>query len=203
VDDAPLRFARQRQFPSYDRLVPKGYAKVLDAFYVACGRTALKRHIQDVMRRKVGTFAGDEYEQLALEGFERTPVMIAFEDEEGVLATRSGPLLVQEAVIRQDIRNRGASACEAFASAAFAAVDASLELASRNLGASPWTSFRAVTFPLATPGLIASAIFVFLESLFTGTYFVGVPDVTTLPLLMFDATMGGNYQILSIPRCCC
>ena len=47
---------------------------------------------------------------------------------------------------------------------------------------------------------IASAIFVFLESLdeFTGTYFVGVPDVITLPLLMFNASMGGNYQIASI-----
>ena len=33
---------------------------------------------------------------------------------------------------------------------------------------------------------------------FTGTYFVGVPDVTTLPLLMFNASMGGNYQIASI-----
>ena len=41
---------------------------------------------------------------------------------------------------------------------------------------------------------------VFLESLdeFTGTYFVGVPDVTTMPLLMFNASMGGNYQIASI-----
>jgi len=86
------------------------------------------------------------------------------------------------------------------ASAAFASIDVSLEEASRNLGASPWTCFRTVTLPLATPGLIASAIFVFLESLdeFTGTYFVGVPDVTTLPLLMFNATMGGNYQISSI-----
>jgi putative spermidine/putrescine transport system permease protein len=86
------------------------------------------------------------------------------------------------------------------ASAAFAAVDVSLEEASRNMGASPWTCFRTVTLPLAAPGLIASAIFVFLESLdeFTGTYFVGVPDVTTLPLLMFNASMGGNYQIASI-----
>jgi len=86
------------------------------------------------------------------------------------------------------------------ASAAFASVDASLEEASRNLGASPWTCFRTVTLPLAAPGLMASAIFVFLESLdeFTGTYFVGVPDVTTLPLLMFNASMGGNYQIASI-----
>src|SRR5512139_971770 len=86
------------------------------------------------------------------------------------------------------------------ASAAFASIDASLEEAARNMGASPWTCFRTVTLPLAAPGLIASAIFVFLESLdeFTGTYFVGVPDVTTLPLLMFNASMGGNYQIASI-----
>jgi putative spermidine/putrescine transport system permease protein len=86
------------------------------------------------------------------------------------------------------------------ASAAFASVDASLEEAARNMGASAWTCFRTVTLPLAAPGLIASAIFVFLESLdeFTGTYFVGVPDVTTLPLLMFNASMGGNYQIASI-----
>jgi ABC-type Fe3+ transport system permease subunit len=57
-----------------------------------------------------------------------------------------------------------------------------------------------VTLPLAAPGIIASAIFVFLESLdeFTGTYFVGVPDVTTLPLLLFRASMEGNYQIASI-----
>ena len=86
------------------------------------------------------------------------------------------------------------------ASAAFAAVDLSLEEAARNLGASPWTCWTTVTLPIALPGLIASAIFVFLESLdeFTGTYFVGVPDVTTLPLLMFNASMGGNYQIASI-----
>jgi putative spermidine/putrescine transport system permease protein len=86
------------------------------------------------------------------------------------------------------------------ASAAFAAVDRSFEEAARNMGASPRTCFRTITLPLALPGLIASAIFVFLESLdeFTGTYFVGVPDVTTLPLLMFNASMGGNYQIASI-----
>jgi ABC-type spermidine/putrescine transport system permease subunit II len=86
------------------------------------------------------------------------------------------------------------------ASAAFAAVDASLDEAARNLGASPWVCFRTVTLPLAAPGLMASAIFVFLESLdeFTGTFFVGVPDVTTLPLLMFNASQGGNYQIASI-----
>ncbi len=44
---------------------------------------------------------------------------------------------------------------------------------------------------------MASAVFVFLESLdeFAGTYFVGAPDVTTFPLLLFRASMEGNYQI--------
>ena len=86
------------------------------------------------------------------------------------------------------------------AAAAFAAVDRELELAARNMGASALRGFFTVTLPLATPGIMASAIFVFLESLdeFTGTYFVGVPDVTTLPLLMFTASVAGNYQIAAI-----
>ncbi len=86
------------------------------------------------------------------------------------------------------------------ATAAFAAVDQELEEAARNIGASGLRTFFTVTLPLAMPGIVASAIFVFLESLdeFTGSYFVGAPEVTTLPLLMFTASMGGNYQISSI-----
>jgi ABC-type spermidine/putrescine transport system permease subunit II len=86
------------------------------------------------------------------------------------------------------------------AAAAFAAVDRDLELAARNIGASPLKTFATITLPLAAPGIMASAIFVFLESLdeFTGTFFVGVPQVTTLPLLLYNASMGGNYQIASI-----
>jgi len=86
------------------------------------------------------------------------------------------------------------------AAAAFAAVDKDLELAARNIGASPLRTFFTVTLPLTAPGVIASGIFVFLESLdeFTGTFFVGVPQVTTLPLLLYNAAMGGNYQVASI-----
>ncbi len=86
------------------------------------------------------------------------------------------------------------------AAAAFASVDRELENAARNMGASPLRAFATVTLPLAAPGLMASAIFVFLESLdeFTGTFFVGVPPVTTLPLLLYNSSMGGNYQIASI-----
>lgn len=86
------------------------------------------------------------------------------------------------------------------ATAAFSAIDRELEEAAANMGASPFTVFRTITLPLALPGLMASAIFVFLISLdeFTGTFFVGVPDVTTMPLLLFTASMEGNYQIASI-----
>jgi putative spermidine/putrescine transport system permease protein len=86
------------------------------------------------------------------------------------------------------------------ATAAFASIDRELEQAARNLGASGLRTFMTVTLPLATPGLIASAIFVFLESLdeFTGSFFVGAPEIRTLPLEMFTASMGGNYQISSI-----
>ena len=85
-------------------------------------------------------------------------------------------------------------------SAAFAAVDTDLELAARNIGASTTWTFWTVSLPLAAPGIVASAIFVFLESLdeFTGSFFVGVPQVSTLPLLLYNASMGGNYQIASI-----
>lgn len=86
------------------------------------------------------------------------------------------------------------------ATASFAAVDRSMEEAARNLGAGPLRTFATITMPQAAPGLMAASIFVFLDSIdeFTGTYFVGTPDVTTLPLLMFNASMGGNYQIAAI-----
>ena len=86
------------------------------------------------------------------------------------------------------------------ASAAFASIDRDLEWAARNMGASPVKTFITITLPMAAPGLMAASIFVFLESLdeFTGTFFVGVPQITTLPLLLYNASMGGNYQIASI-----
>lgn len=86
------------------------------------------------------------------------------------------------------------------ATAAFSAIDRELEEAARNIGASALRAFFTVTLPMAMPGIMASAIFVFLQSLdeFTGTFFVGVPDVVTMPLLLFTASMEGNYQIASI-----
>lgn len=86
------------------------------------------------------------------------------------------------------------------ASASFAAVDSSMEEAARNMGAGPLRTFWDITLPQAFGGLFAASIFVFLDSIdeFTGTFFVGTPDISTLPILMFNASMGGNYQIAAI-----
>lgn len=86
------------------------------------------------------------------------------------------------------------------ATAAFGAVDRATEDAARNMGAGPLRSFADITLPQAFPGLMAASIFVFLDSIdeFTGTFFVGAPDITTLPILMFNASMGGNYQVAAI-----
>ncbi|MDO1581099.1 ABC transporter permease [Rhizobium oryzicola] len=86
------------------------------------------------------------------------------------------------------------------ATAAFSAIDVELEQAARSMGAGALRAFFDVSLPLAAPGLMASAIFVFLESLdeFTGSYFVGAPDVNMLPLLLYTAGSGGNYQTASI-----
>lgn len=86
------------------------------------------------------------------------------------------------------------------ATAAFSAVDPELEIAARNMGASRLRTFFDISLPLALPGVLASAIFVFLISMdeFTGTYFVGAPDVVTVPMLLFTSSMEGNYQIASI-----
>ena len=84
--------------------------------------------------------------------------------------------------------------------AAFSSVDPLQARASRNLGAGPVFTFWHVILPQASPGFIAAGIFVFLESLdeFTGTFFVGAPEITTLPLLLYNASMSGNYQVSSI-----
>lgn len=86
------------------------------------------------------------------------------------------------------------------ATAAFAAVDERLVMAVRSLGGSPLRAAWSVTLPLAAPGIAASAVFVFLESLdeFTASFFVGAPEVQTLPLLLYSAAAGGNMQVAAI-----
>ena len=81
----------------------------------------------------------------------------------------------------------------------FSSIPPELEEAARSVGASRLKAFLKVTFPISTPGLIASAVFVFLTSMdeFTGTFFVGLPFVTTLPMTLYSAS-GSNIQFASV-----
>lgn len=83
-------------------------------------------------------------------------------------------------------------------SATFKSIPPELEEAARVSGASPLRTFIRVTLPLAAPGLLASAVFVFLYSLdeFTGTFFIGLPFVITLPMLLYSSS-GYNMQFAS------
>ena len=82
---------------------------------------------------------------------------------------------------------------------AFKAVPESLEEAARSVGATRWQAFWRILMPLAAPGLLVSIVFVFVTSLteFTGTFFLGLPFVTTLPMLLYSAS-GYNMQFASV-----
>ncbi len=84
-------------------------------------------------------------------------------------------------------------------SATFKSIPPELEEAARSVGASGIRTFWRITLPLAAPGLLASAVFVFLTSLdeFTGTFFIGLPFVTTLPMLLYSSS-GYNAQFASV-----
>ncbi|MDP1265300.1 ABC transporter permease, partial [Klebsiella pneumoniae] len=76
-------------------------------------------------------------------------------------------------------------------------IDPLLARSSRKKGAWPVYNFLHIVLPQAAPGIDAASIFVFLESLdeFTGTFFVGAPESTTLPLLRSNARLSGNSQV--------
>ena len=84
--------------------------------------------------------------------------------------------------------------------AVFRSIGPELEEAAWNLGASTTRAFVGVSLPLAVPGIVASAVLVFLYSLdeFTGTLLVGSPFVTTLPVYMYTASLGYELQIASV-----
>jgi len=81
---------------------------------------------------------------------------------------------------------------------AFKAIPQELEEAG-SVGATRWHTFWKILLPLAAPGLLVSTVFVFITSLteFTGTYFIGLPFVTTLPMLLYSSS-GYNMQFASV-----
>lgn len=84
-------------------------------------------------------------------------------------------------------------------SATFRAIPPYLEEAARSVGASRARAFVRITLPLAAPGLLSSAVFVFITSLdeFTGTFFIGLPFVSTLPMTLYSSS-GYNMQFASV-----
>ncbi len=69
-----------------------------------------------------------------------------------------------------------------------AGLDKSIFEAARDLGASPWQTFRYVTFPLILPGVIAGALMAFTLSIddFVITFFTAGVGVQTLPLRIYS-----------------
>ena len=84
--------------------------------------------------------------------------------------------------------------------AVFRSIPSHLEEAAMNLGASLTRTFVGISLPLAVPGIVASALLVFLYSLdeFTGTLLIGAPFITTLPVYMYTASIGYELQIASV-----
>jgi spermidine/putrescine transport system permease protein len=69
-----------------------------------------------------------------------------------------------------------------------AGMDESIFEAARDLGASPWQTFRNVTLPLILPAILAGFLMSFTVSIddFVITFFVAGVGVTTLPLQIYS-----------------
>ena len=72
--------------------------------------------------------------------------------------------------------------------ARLAGMDESVFEAARDLGASPWETFRHVTFPLILPSVVAGALMAFTLSIddFVITFFTAGVGVSTLPLRIYS-----------------
>lgn len=72
--------------------------------------------------------------------------------------------------------------------AAFQAVDRSLEEAALDVGASPLRVFVQITLPLVMPALSAALLLTFVNTFYEaqGALIVGLPRVVTMPVLMYS-----------------
>lgn len=78
-------------------------------------------------------------------------------------------------------------------SARLAGMDNSLEQASADLGARPWTTFRRITLPQILPGIVGGALLAFIISMddLVITYFIAGVNSTTLPVFIFGMLRRG------------
>ncbi len=77
--------------------------------------------------------------------------------------------------------------------------DRNLEDAAQDLGASPWTTFWTVTFPLIWPGIVAAGLLAFVLSLddYVVTVFNAGATIT-LPLWIFGASRFGVPALVNV-----
>ena len=73
--------------------------------------------------------------------------------------------------------------------AALVGFDISLEEAARSLGAKPFKTFRAITLPVISPGIIAGSVFSFIVSFgqFDVSLFLTPPDSNPLPIALYSS----------------
>ena len=83
--------------------------------------------------------------------------------------------------------------------ARLAGMDESIFEAARDLGATPWRTFRLVTLPLIMPGVIAGALMAFTLSIddFVITFFTAGPGATTLPLRIYSMIKHGSPPLIN------
>jgi putative spermidine/putrescine transport system permease protein len=89
---------------------------------------------------------------------------------------------------------------------AFRSVHAHQEEAARDVGASPFQTFRHITLPLAMPGIMVACVFTFLQSMeeAQGTLLVGVPNYKTIPVVMYGiifdypSTAGAVFAVILV-----
>jgi spermidine/putrescine transport system permease protein len=74
-------------------------------------------------------------------------------------------------------------------SARLEGLDPSVEEAARSLGAGRWRTLALITAPLALPAIVAGALMAFMVSFdnFIISYFLSPPDLTTLPMTIYQA----------------
>lgn len=80
-------------------------------------------------------------------------------------------------------------------------MDATLEEAALDLGATPWQAFREVTLPLLGPGIVSAALLAFTTSLddYVITSLVAGVDSETLPMVIYGmARRGVNPAVNAI-----
>lgn len=68
--------------------------------------------------------------------------------------------------------------------------------AASNLGAGPWVRLKEVYIPMLLPSIISGAIFTFINSMeeFTMSFIIGVPEIRTIPTVLFTYLGEGFSQ---------